>query len=344
MSRPTKTGLEYFPHDVDSSSDPKLEALQLIYGFEGYAFFFKMLECIYATEKCEIDISDAETREEILQILAKKTAENRQKFDRMLELSLRHGAFNKELFAKGLIVSDGAKKRAKIVLEKRVAGRNKYSSTHNKDKDKDKGKELEGFPYRVSDAETIPEINNPTFYEENKFGKLDANAADKIIDAEKEYSVLYVSQALWLAVKGKKTNWAEVVRILENSRKLGLSPLDVEIKKGKCTPKELDEQIRVAIDGCEQIQGFAFMFKNEGEKDYLLVKKALEMGYTASDIIGCRQAMGEDDFWASLSQITMKSIVDNLGRFKNSNGNKKSEKIKEKSIHQKLVEKGMYVK
>ena len=320
MSRPTKQGLEYFPHDVDSSSDPKLEALQLIYGFEGYAFFFKMLECIYATENCEIDISDTETREETLQILAKKTAETRQKFDKMFEISLRHGVFNKELYLKGLIVSNGAKKRAKVVLEKRVAGRTKYNSTHkskDESKDKDKGKDLEGFRYGVSDAETIPEINNPSFYEINNFGKLDANAADKITDAEKEYSVIYVSQAMWVAVKNKKLNWPEVTRILEYSRRVKLSPLEVFNRGNGRTPKESDDLIKTAMDEYEKIQGYAFLFKNEGEKDYVLFKRAVSGRYSVSDILECKKALDQTEYWQSKGMdAPLSVVVDNLGKYK----------------------------
>lgn len=47
MARPKKTGLDYFPHDVDLSGDEKVEALEAAYGLEGYAIYLKLLERIY---------------------------------------------------------------------------------------------------------------------------------------------------------------------------------------------------------------------------------------------------------------------------------------------------------
>lgn len=347
MSRPTKQGLDYFPHDVDASNDSKLEALQLIYGFEGYAFYFKMLECIYNTDNCEINISDAETREEILQILSRKTAETRQKFDRMMETALRHGCFDKDAYNKGIISSNGAKKRADPILKKRAEERTKYNSIH-KSKDKDKVKESDGFLpsfcVRNPTEEILSEINNPLFYENNSFGKLDANASDKIIDAEKEYSVLYLAQALWIAVKNKKPNWSEVTRILETSKKLDIPPIEVDFKKNGHTPKELAIQIVAAIEGCENIQGYKFTGRNEGEKDYVATKKGIELGYSPEEIIGCREAMDKDEFWGNLPKISMEKIIDNVGSFKAGKLNKKVAQPKEKSVHQKLVEKGVYDK
>jgi len=47
MARVNKTGLDYFPHDTDASSDEKLRLLEAEYGPTGYAFYFKTLERIY---------------------------------------------------------------------------------------------------------------------------------------------------------------------------------------------------------------------------------------------------------------------------------------------------------
>lgn len=47
MARPLKPGLDYFSHDVDMSSDPKLELLEAKQGLIGYAVYCKLLEKIY---------------------------------------------------------------------------------------------------------------------------------------------------------------------------------------------------------------------------------------------------------------------------------------------------------
>jgi hypothetical protein len=59
MSRPIKEGLDYFPHDVNSSNDKKIEALRALYGNDGYAFYFIMLEQIYQEPNGDLDVSDA---------------------------------------------------------------------------------------------------------------------------------------------------------------------------------------------------------------------------------------------------------------------------------------------
>ena len=72
MARPQKEGMDYFPHDTDAVNDEKIEALRALYGNDGYAFYFIMLERIYRTAEFEINVSDAETQKETFQILAKK--------------------------------------------------------------------------------------------------------------------------------------------------------------------------------------------------------------------------------------------------------------------------------
>lgn len=47
MSRPIKTGLDYYPHDTDCSRDPKLRYIEAIHGLNGYAVYHKILEQIY---------------------------------------------------------------------------------------------------------------------------------------------------------------------------------------------------------------------------------------------------------------------------------------------------------
>lgn len=51
MARPRKIGLDYFPHDVDLSSDDKIGALEGKFGLLGYAFYLKTLEQIYRQGK-----------------------------------------------------------------------------------------------------------------------------------------------------------------------------------------------------------------------------------------------------------------------------------------------------
>lgn len=138
MARPKKEGMDYFPHDTDAVNDEKIEALRFLYGNDGYAFYFILLERIYRTKEFELDVSDAET----IQILSRKVGVNEEKFLQMLETSLKRNCFDKTTYEeRKVLTSDGIKKRASVVVEKRVKMREKYQEAKEE----------------VSDAETIQE-------------------------------------------------------------------------------------------------------------------------------------------------------------------------------------------
>ncbi|MEN6460817.1 MAG: DUF4373 domain-containing protein [Syntrophomonas sp.] len=147
MARPIKEGMDYFPHDANASSDKKIEALRAIYGNDGYAFYFIMLEQIYQEPNFELVISDAETKEEMIQILSRKVAVTPERFIQILNTALKWECFDKELYEqKGILTSNGIKKRAGVVLEKRQRMRDRY----HQDKEE------------ISDAETTSETKEET--------------------------------------------------------------------------------------------------------------------------------------------------------------------------------------
>ncbi|WP_416149466.1 DUF4373 domain-containing protein [Salipaludibacillus sp. HK11] len=135
MARPKKEGLDYFPHDTDAMNDEKIEALRMLYGNDGYAFYFILLERIYRTNNAELDVSDSET----IQILCRKVAVTENDFYKMLETSFKREIFCRRMYEdKKVLSSNGIKKRTKPVVEKR----------HNMRKQYKKAKE------EVSDVET----------------------------------------------------------------------------------------------------------------------------------------------------------------------------------------------
>lgn len=113
MVRPHKEGMDYFPHDTDSVSDEKIENLRFLYGNDGYAFFFILLERIYRTPEFELDISDPET----IQILCKKIMITEEVFFRILETALKRGCFDRFIYnEKKALTSNGIKKRSAVVV------------------------------------------------------------------------------------------------------------------------------------------------------------------------------------------------------------------------------------
>jgi hypothetical protein len=103
MARPQKEGMDYFPHDTDASSDEKVEAMRILYGNDGYAFYFILLERIYRTPAFELVVSDAETR----QILARKVEVTPQKFEEMLATALKRGCFDAAAYAERGVLKRG---------------------------------------------------------------------------------------------------------------------------------------------------------------------------------------------------------------------------------------------
>lgn len=141
MARPKKEGMDYFPHDTDAVNDKKIEALRMLYGNDGYAFYFIILEMIYKETTFELDVSDAET----IQILARKIAISEEKFNQILQTAIKRDCFDSESYLEyGILTSNGIKKRANVVVEKREKMREYHKNKHSE-------KEL------VSDAETPPE-------------------------------------------------------------------------------------------------------------------------------------------------------------------------------------------
>jgi hypothetical protein len=124
LGRHKKTGLDWFQHDTDLSNDEKMEALEALYGNDGYATYNKLLERIYR-QAGQLDISDTE----MVQVIAKKCNVDLERFDKILQFCLKIGLFDKKIFEdKKILTSDGIKKRVKPVLKKRQTERDKHTS------------------------------------------------------------------------------------------------------------------------------------------------------------------------------------------------------------------------
>ena len=122
MARPIKNGLDYFSHDTDACNDEKIEALRAMFGNDGYAFYFILLERIYKTSDGFLDI----TNRAIKAAIVKKVGVDNQKFDEMLEVATDIDLFCKEtLINQNKITSQGVQKRFRQVDEMRLKWRSK---------------------------------------------------------------------------------------------------------------------------------------------------------------------------------------------------------------------------
>ena len=151
MARPRKLGMDYFPHDSDASNDEKIEGLRALYGNDGYAFYFILLERIYRSEKFELDISNID----IKTILARKIEVKVPYFEKMLNSALNLNCFDKEAFNKRkVLTSNGIKKRSEIVVDKRLKMQNKYKETSTEN-----AKETTKDNLSITEAETTLETD-----------------------------------------------------------------------------------------------------------------------------------------------------------------------------------------
>jgi len=184
MARPQKDGMDYFPHDSDAVNDEKIEALRVLYGNDGYAFYFILLERIYRTAEFELDISDAET----IQILCRKVAVTQEQFNRMLETALKRKCFDRDAYEqRGVLTSSGIRKRASVVIEKRETMRSKYK--------------------KVSDAETTPETREETPQSKGK---------ERLKESKEEERLKEIKEEKSTKLKVVKNVYGEKVHLLES--------------------------------------------------------------------------------------------------------------------------------
>lgn len=98
MARPIKAGVDYFPHDTDASSRKTIFTLESMFGNDGYAFWFKLLETLGTQEGLFFDCNkvpdwlfliakmrvNSDTATEILNTLAKIEAIDPELWDKKI--------------------------------------------------------------------------------------------------------------------------------------------------------------------------------------------------------------------------------------------------------------------
>lgn len=140
MARPQKSGMDYFPHDTDARNDLKIRKLRAVFGNDGYATYFILLENIYRSKEYFIDISDAET----LLILSEECRLSEEKFTQIMLKCIDLDLFSRQEHEEHKkLTSESIKKRTEPVENKRKKNNEYYNSEKRE----------------VSDAETNTETN-----------------------------------------------------------------------------------------------------------------------------------------------------------------------------------------
>lgn len=130
MTRPNKTGASWFEHETHAFYDTKIAILRAKHGIAGYGFYWYMVEKIFLTENYELDLSNEDRKEDIFLIMSAELGIKFDEFVNIVNTCLKQGLFNKELYeTKGILTSNGIKKRAQMLEDKREYDRNRKSKS-----------------------------------------------------------------------------------------------------------------------------------------------------------------------------------------------------------------------
>lgn len=116
MARPKKTGLEYFPLDVDIASDEKIEYLEGETGIEGFGVYIKLLAAIYRNGYF---IPFTKTQ---LSIYSRRFFVDKNTLSAVVSVCRNIGLFDEDMFSKfNILTSHGVQTRYLLASERRQA-------------------------------------------------------------------------------------------------------------------------------------------------------------------------------------------------------------------------------
>lgn len=117
MARPIKEGLSYFPLDVDSDYDDKLQLIESLYGPTGFASVIKIFMKIYSVGY----YYKWEEKEELL--MAKRIGIDSNSLKNIINDCVKYDLFDEELFKQfNILTSEGIQKRFFTAVGKRKVG------------------------------------------------------------------------------------------------------------------------------------------------------------------------------------------------------------------------------
>jgi DnaD/phage-associated family protein len=262
MTRPQKQTVDYFPHDAGASDGDTINVLQSCWGNDGYAFWFKLLEKLAGSEGHFIDCRNTEkwqlflgkTRvdpvagEAIMRKLADLGAIDPDLWRIHRVIWCQHFVDNiadvyknrRRLIPQKPIISTTnlqvASCRMSVetptpLVEKRITTGDNPQSKLKETKLKETKEDDNPLPPETpedlssSSEKTVDksELNIYQLYDQ-EIGTLTAGISTLLKDAEIQYPVEWIAEAIKQAVQANKRSWSYIKAILENCKAEKHSP------------------------------------------------------------------------------------------------------------------------
>lgn len=232
-----KEGMDYFPHDTNSSSDEKIEALRGEFGNDGYAMYFILLERIYKTDTGSLNLNKTVIKKAIV----KHIGVSEEVFNNILDFCFEIELFDKSTYENlGVLTSNGIKKRRDEVNKQREKWRkrkviqkenNSNDEFSNEKIPQSKEKKSKVNKIKENESKTTTTYEQPccsnssdidfnifTYMQRRGFTSISSIMAEQIQADIEMYSLEEVKQAIDIADNNGKHAYNYVKAILERRR------------------------------------------------------------------------------------------------------------------------------
>lgn len=228
MARPQKSGIDYFPVDVDMDQDDKISLLEAEHGIEGFGILIKLLMKIYK----EGYFYEWTEKEQLL--FSKRVNVDINRVNVVINSCLKWGFLDKTMFEKYCILTSSGiqkryleatsrRKKVEIVKEYCLVDINNYSNVVFVDIKGDNvdinevnvGKKpiKKSKVKNIDDDEEESAEKNPYVFYEHNFGTISPFIAEKIKALEEDIGPEMVIEAMKIARLNRATSFRYVEAI-----------------------------------------------------------------------------------------------------------------------------------
>ncbi|MGO3751189.1 MAG: Lin1244/Lin1753 domain-containing protein [Peptoniphilaceae bacterium] len=233
MARPLKSGIDYYPMDVDFFQNIKIRKILRACGANSISILINLLCSIYRDKGYYLEWTD-----DMCFLIADEIGVKEVLVKEVINKAIQTGFFNKDIFEKyKILTSIGIQKRYLEATERRKDNFiipeinlvnvnnnlvNVCKSTQSKvkeskvNKSKEKSKENS-----VSLNKNIAEMAK--LYEASGFGTINLSVKYTLVDFNEQYSIEWIREAFKIASDNNKHSLAYVNGILENWKRRGKS-------------------------------------------------------------------------------------------------------------------------